>query len=107
MMESGSNFRVAALIYANRALRGKITPAVRAVGLRIGEASLRLTFYYERPPTELELELVSIAGTELTADYPAGIAIESDAALERGLFGPASDEVLLYRRLEVDERQGR
>lgn len=53
-----------------RALLGSIVPSIRMVTVHINGGGRFVTVIFDSPPTEEELELMSVAETELLADYP-------------------------------------
>lgn len=53
-----------------RALRGNVTPNLRAVYVLLDDDEYHLVFYYDKGMTEDEEELASLADTEFIADFP-------------------------------------
>ena len=63
---------------AQRALWGAITPNLRAVSADIRGTVIRWRADFDLPPTEEELELLSVAATEVIADFPAPWTIDEE-----------------------------
>lgn len=54
-----------------RALIGHVTPNLRSVYLDVDDSLITLVFFYDKPPSEDEMELASLADTEFISDYPS------------------------------------
>jgi hypothetical protein len=57
------------LLASMRSLWGNLTPNVRKVSVSYKENDISLHFYYNENPSEIEIELSEIAGTELIANF--------------------------------------
>jgi hypothetical protein len=55
---------------AQRALLEKVTPNLREVHITIENEAFLLVFFYDKPPSEDEQELASLADAEFSADFP-------------------------------------
>ncbi len=53
-----------------RALLGRVTPNLRAVHINIDNEQIILSFYYDKSPSEEEIELSSLADTDFISDFP-------------------------------------
>lgn len=51
-----------------RALLGRVTPNLRAVCINLNEDLIRLTYYYNDPPSDYESNLAIMAGREVTKE---------------------------------------
>lgn len=51
------------------ALLGAVTPNLRAVSILYENESMIIFFYYEFPPSEDEIEISEIVGSEVIADF--------------------------------------
>jgi hypothetical protein len=54
----------------SHALLGRITPNLRAVYITLEDEMAVLSFYYDKKPTEDEVELASLADTDFISDFP-------------------------------------
>ncbi len=54
-----------------RALWGVPTPELRAVAVGWDDEVIRLLFFYDKPVTDFESDLVGACGGEVIADFPA------------------------------------
>jgi hypothetical protein len=86
---------------AQRALLGAIPPPLRAVSAAIDSHVIRWRAVFEREPTEDEAELLSVAATEVIADFPEGYLLEEEFVV---MDPPGQIESLtfsLYKRHEL------
>lgn len=63
---------------AQGALLGQIPPSLRAVSADVDESRVYLRFIFDGAPTEDDWELLSVAATEIIADFPAPYTIEGE-----------------------------
>lgn len=61
-----------------RALWGIITPNVRKVSIHEQNNVILLIFYYDKEPSDDEMELSEEAATEVIADFPDPFSIECE-----------------------------
>jgi hypothetical protein len=89
-------------LFVQSALLGLVTPDLRMVTTRVGKAGAQARFVYESEVPEDTREDVSIAETEVSADYggqtPVNFTIEVLPASERLTVFPG--EFAVYRRWE-------
>ena len=52
-----------------RAVRGQITPNLRAVNVEYGAEYINLYFYYDQEPSEFETETAEVVATEVFVDF--------------------------------------
>ena len=83
------------------ALLGAVTPNLRAVTVHYDETSLTLEAFYDLPPSEDEQEAISIAETEVIADFPEEHSISTSITNipAPGLI-PKDRMLYVYRRKE-------
>ena len=101
-----TDLRAEVLLSVSRALWGQVTPELRGVACRwtgnsAQDAAVQVKFIYERSPSELEIELVSEAESELWADFPDG-HVECSVLPYQGLLSRVleQDEEWVYLRYE-------
>lgn len=64
------------LLSAQRALLGAVPSSLRGASIEAQGDTILWQCVFEREPTEEEKEMVSIAGTEIIADFPEAKKIE-------------------------------
>jgi len=88
-----------------RALIGKVTPNLRGVYVEIKNDLFILIFFYDSPPSEVEVELASLADTEFIADFPYPEYKTDCKVITLPSPGPLPKDDLniycLYRRYEL------
>lgn len=82
-----------------RALWGAVTGNLRAVTATIIDNEIMLYFYYDKEPTENEIELSQIASTEVVSDFLVMIG-EEQILLPQPEPIPLKDGELVYHRYE-------
>jgi hypothetical protein len=63
---------------ALRALLGNIPNSLRAFSAEISDSVVRLRSIFDESSTDADIELLSIAGAEIIADYPETYVLEED-----------------------------
>lgn len=66
------------LLSIQRALLGRVTPNLRAVTIDTKNNEIILYFYYDKPPSEDEQEMSSLADTDFISDFPAWPEAKTD-----------------------------
>jgi len=82
-----------------RALWGAVTGNLRAVTVTIIDNEIMLYFYYDKEPTENEVELSQIASTEVVSDFLVMIG-EKQIVLPQPEPIPLMNGELVYHRYE-------
>ena len=81
---------VALKLSAQRALRGRIYPQIRAIAVGLPKPNkLKVVLYVDREPTDLDYESVSDITGEICADFPEISEVE-----EPCIFTPAKINIL-------------
>jgi hypothetical protein len=61
-----------------RALLDKITPNLRRISFLLGENLIKLFFFYDAKPSEIEKELVGDISAEVISDFPESYKINCE-----------------------------
>lgn len=88
------------LISTMGGLWGTITPNVRKVSVEFVENTIIVHFYYEKKPTEQEIELSEDAVTEVIADFSEPILIKCQRQVVEMPKQIKSIGFLVYSRYE-------
>lgn len=72
------NLDVRIRLSAQRALLGQVTPSLRAVSVDVGERKVYFRCIFDGNPTEYVRELLSVAATEIIADFQEPYMIEEE-----------------------------
>ncbi|MEM1380358.1 MAG: hypothetical protein AAGH41_07020 [Pseudomonadota bacterium] len=89
---------------AMRAFLGQITPTMRRISCWMDGSEITVSVVMDREPTEKEIDRISVAATEIIADYPQATNVheritvsEEDFAAEAGVKGD-----IIFERAEDD-----
>lgn len=74
---------------AMRALLGNVPGSLRAFSAECSAATLRLRSIFDATATDADMELLSIAGAEIIADYPA-------CELEEEFIRSATEDTMIH-----------
>ena len=77
-MITAENLSTKIKLSAQRALLGSITDSLRAVSIDVVEEKIYYRCIFKREPTENERDLLSVAATEVIADFSALHKIEEE-----------------------------
>ena len=96
-----SNTRSALLLSAQRALWGNVTTQLRSASIEASGNKIRWRCIFDSSATEEDFELVSIAGSEILADFSNPWTLEEEV-----IVIPEPDEIedlecLVFRRYEA------
>lgn len=85
-----------------RALLGAIVPSIRAVMAEITPETRIVWVFFDTPAAPEELELLSVAETELLADYPDDKVLVRALTLPSPTRLPKDRGIWVYARYEPD-----
>lgn len=90
---------------AMRALWGIITPNVREVSVEEKNNIISLYFYYDKEPSEQEIELAEDAATEVISDFPEPFLIDCKREIINFPKKINCQGYLIYARYEEMEKE--
>lgn len=97
-----SNSVVNARLSIQRALLGKVVPALRAVVFSLEGVNVEVRFYFDGFISEVDKESASVVETEILADYEESVRVEV-RCIRLDSPEPINDGgVWVYQRREVD-----
>jgi hypothetical protein len=85
---------------AMRALWGVVTPNLRKASIQEKDNVISLCFYYDKKPSELEVELSEEASTEVIADFPEPFLISCNRYVVKYPDKVSFQGYLIYSRFE-------
>ncbi len=85
---------------AQRSLWGQVPPSLRAVSVDVDEQKVYFRCIFDGEPTEYDWELMSVAATEIIADFPAPYTIEEDYLTVKAPNEMSHLKYLIYLRHE-------
>jgi hypothetical protein len=102
MSERTVEMRVRVLLSIQRALLGKVTPALRGVAVSWGEDWIAARFLYASDDPEA-VELVRVAETEILADFADDVTTRFvvETVLQPTPLRLAADEIWTYLRRDT------
>jgi hypothetical protein len=78
MSDTAADPSVSIRLSAQRALWGAIPPRLRAVSVELIDHTIRMRSIFDGGPTDAEREALSIAGTEMVADFTTPFVISEE-----------------------------
>ena len=95
------SLRSKVLLSIQRALVGTITPNVRAIVCRWSESAIDIRAMFDDAPSSTELEIMSVAETEVMSDFPKShVQLKCIQLQLPNKVTVDDDEVIVYGRRE-------